>query len=290
MKPTLAITTGDPYGIGPEIVQRALNDPAIRKLGHFDILGDDFSGEKTINPKLAGQSSIKALEEAVRFLKEKKADVLITAPVSKTHLKAAGFKFPGQTEFLANIFDAKDEAMMLACSQLKIVLTTIHIPLKKVFEVLTPKLIEEKLTLTNNSLKKYFGIKNPRIAVCGLNPHAGEGGLFGNEEKKIIIPAIKKAVKKGINAIGPLSADTIFYRAIKGEFDAVLCHYHDQGLIPIKTLAFDEGVNTTLGLPIIRTSPDHGPAFDIAGKNKANPSSMKEAIKLACQMWENSQG
>ena len=307
-KPTIAITLGDPLGIGPEIVAKALKDPFIKKSAEYRIFGTiALSHYRTIAPKEAGQISWNALNEAITSIKKGECDALVTGPVSKTHLKLAGFPFPGHTEYLMSQFGVKKAAMMLASKELKVVLCTIHVPLKQVFKLLTTDLILEKIVLTHEFLNSAFVrwcdgaivrnttssfanalthhrtnvlIPAPKIAVCGLNPHAGENGLFGNEEKTIIIPAIKKAQKKGINVTGPYPPDTVFHLARKGEFDAVICHYHDQGLIALKTLSFDTGVNVTLGLPIIRTSPDHGPAFDIAGKNKANPESMKEAIKI----------
>lgn len=292
MKPTIAITLGDPLGIGPEIIAKSLKDPSIKKLAHWVVIGGQ-GGYKNrpykISPIQAGKLSWQFLREGVTGLQSGRYDALVTAPVSKTHLHQAGFQFPGQTEFLAHTFKAKKTAMMLASSRLRVVLVTIHIPISQVTKYLTPKLILEKIILTHQALKKDFGIKKPKIAVCGLNPHAGEGGLMGNEEKRIILPAIKKAQNKKINVSGPHPPDTVFYWASRGRYDVVICPYHDQGLIALKTLDFDEGVNTTLGLPIIRTSPDHGPAFDIVGQNKANPTSMKEAMKLAVKMWKNRQ-
>ncbi|MDO8520192.1 MAG: 4-hydroxythreonine-4-phosphate dehydrogenase PdxA [Deltaproteobacteria bacterium] len=281
MKPTFAITLGDPLGIGPEIVAKALKDPFLKKSADWKIFG---TPRKKMAPREAGRASWQALEEAVRAIKRGECAGLVTAPVSKTHLHLAGFPYPGHTEFLADRFEAKKTAMMLASPKLRVVLVTIHLPLKKAIAVLSPSAILEKIILTQQSLKRDFGIRNPRIAVCGLNPHAGEGGLMGTEEKKIILPAIRRARAKKINATGPHSPDTVFHQAVSGEFDAVICHYHDQGLIPLKTLSFHEGVNVTLGLPIIRTSPDHGCAFDIAGRGIANPSSMKAAMRLILKL------
>lgn len=283
-KPTFAITLGDPTGIGPEIVAKSLKDPKIKKLAHWKILGLEF---KKVSRKHAGTLSIEALQNAVKGLKAGKYDGLVTAPISKIRIKEAGFKFPGHTEYLAHSFKTKKIAMMLAAPNLRVVLTTIHIPLKKIFTKIKPQLVLEKIVLTHESLKKDFGISKPKIAVCGINPHAGEGEMFGNEEKKLIVPAIKQAKKRRILISGPHSADTIFHHAVLGDFDAVICHYHDQGLAPLKTLSFHEGVNITLGLPIIRTSPDHGCAFDIAGTGLANPSSMKAAMRLAVKVYHN---
>ncbi len=295
-KPHFAITLGDPLGIGPEIVKKALSNRKIRSLASWEIFGEEGFpltwnqisklSDKKRNDELraAGLLSWQALNLAIAAVKKEKWNGIITAPVSKTHLKMAGFPFPGQTEFLANTFKIKKFQMMLVGGGLRVVLVTIHEPLKNIFSKITQQKIKETILATHHELKSKFGIKNPRIAVCGLNPHAGENGMLGDEEIKIISPAIRSIVKKGIQVTGPVAPDTVFYRAMKGEFDAVVCQYHDQGLIPLKTLAFDSGVNTTLGLPIIRTSPDHGCAFDIAGKNIANPQSMMEAMKLAVEM------
>lgn len=282
--PTIAITLGDPLGIGSEIVSKALKDPHLKKKANWVLLGTPYS--QKISPLQAGKASHQALSQAVALLKADKVQAVVTAPVSKTHLNKAGFKFPGQTEFLADAFVCKP-TMMLAGPRLRVVLTTIHIPLREVVSHITPAKVFEKILTTHAALKKDFGIKRPRIALCGINPHAGENGLFGDEEKKLLKPAIAKAKRLGMQIFGPLPADTIFHEAAKGHFDAVIAHYHDQGLGPLKTLHFDEGVNITLGLPIIRTSPDHGCAFDIAGKNKANPASMKAAMEMAIQIIQN---
>ncbi len=297
MKPSFAITLGDPLGIGPEIVAKALKDPAIKKLANWVLLGEtekfpSWSKIKKLSPEKqktiftqAGLVSLQALEKSMELYKEGFVDGVVTAPVSKTHLSYADFKFPGQTEFFAHRLKVKNYLMMLASPTLKVVLVTIHIPLKKVFsQITTPRLVNV-ITQVNQSLKRDFGLKKPKIAVCGLNPHAGENGLMGLEEKKIISPAITKTRRKGINVSGPHPSDTVFYMASQGLYDVVICHYHDQGLIPLKTLSFDTGVNVTLGLPLIRTSPDHGVAFDIAGKNRANPSSLKMAMKMAVKIW-----
>ena len=281
MNPSIAITLGDPLGIGSEIVAKALHKKSIKNLAHWKIFGTSY--DPSLSQKKAGFLSWDALNLAVTSIKKGECQALVTAPVSKTHLQLVGFPFPGQTEFLAHAFNTKQFAMMLAGPTLKVVLTTIHLPLAKVPKAITTALVLEKIKITHDSLKKWFGKSKPKIAVCGLNPHAGENGLFGNEEKLIILPAIRKAQKRGIKVTGPLPADTVFFEARCGKYDAVIAHYHDQGLGPLKTLHFDEGVNITLGLPILRTSPDHGCAFDIAGKNKANIQSMMEALRLAVQ-------
>lgn len=282
--PQFAVSLGDPSGIGSEIIHKALRDPSINGLARWKLFGSD---KKVYSPKKAGEESWKALTLAVESVQSGECAGIVTAPVSKDHLQKAGFPFPGQTEFLMDAFGSKAGAMMLSSPQLRVVLVTIHIPLKQVFSALTTAKILEKIRITSASLKKDFGILRPRIAVCGLNPHAGEGGMFGNEEKTIIAPAIRRARREKINATGPHPSDTVFNQAVEGKFDAVVCHYHDQGLIALKTLSFYEGVNTTLGLSTIRTSPDHGCAFDIAGRGIANPASMKAAMKLAVTIWKN---
>lgn len=234
--------------------------------------------------QITGKAAIEYLEKAVELAQNHKIHAITTAPVSKEAINKAGFHFVGQTDFLASLTHIRKYAMMFVSPALKVVLVTIHLPLYKAVRVISKKKVLTTIRLTQATLKDYFGIKKPKIGVAGLNPHASEGGLFGQEEKKKIIPAIEVAQRKGIDARGPYPPDTIFYRAIKGEFDVVIAMYHDQGLIPLKLLAFDEAVNVTIGLPLIRTSPDHGTAFDIAGKNIANPQSMIEAIKLAARM------
>ncbi len=237
--------------------------------------------------EVAGKASIEYIKKTVKLAQDSKIQAITTAPICKEAINIAGFKFAGHTDFLAYLTHIRQYAMMFVSDILKVVLVTIHIPLHKAVRVISNKKVLTTIGLTHHALKEYFGIKNPKIGVAGLNPHAGEAGLFGREEEKEIAPAIKVAQRKGIDATGPYPPDTIFYRAIKGEFDVVVAMYHDQGLIPLKLLAFDSAVNVTIGLPIIRTSPDHGTAFDIAGKNKANPNSMIEAIKLAATMAKN---
>lgn len=284
-KPHIAITLGDPRGVGEEIIQKSLSDPDIKDLAHWEIFGCSYSPK--LDAKEAGRQSILAIEEASHSVLSKKSDAIVTAPISKETLKLNHFSFPGHTEFFVEKFRENKFAMMLASPKLRVVLSTIHIPLKEVFNQLNSNLILEKIQLTHQSLIQDFGISSPKIAICGLNPHAGENGLIGDEEKNLIVPAIEEAKNQNINAIGPRSADTIFHEAISGQYDAVICHYHDQGLIPIKTIDFDRGVNLTIGTHYIRTSPDHGPAFNIAGKNQASPNSMKEALKLAVKIYKN---
>ena len=305
---TCGITMGDAAGIGPEVVLKALNDKSIQKLANFIVIGNSSVLKKTARlskiklqdvtllevgsiSKLVFGSSVEAygalaldcLKQALRLIEAKSIDVLVTAPVNKHTITEAGYKFLGHTEYLAKACNLKNFAMMLVGGPLRVTLVTRHIALKNVARSLTVKKIYEAICLTAHALKKYFGISRPRIGVCALNPHSGEEGIMGQEEKRIIQPAILKA--RSISRIaGPLPADSLFYSAFQNKFDAVIAMYHDQGLIPLKMLAFHQGVNLTLGLPFIRTSPDHGSAYDIAGKNKANPGSMIEAIKLAVKI------
>jgi len=225
-----------------------------------------------------GKAQIEYIERAVHDAKEGKIDAIVTLPINKRAASMAGFKFPGHTEFLASRFNVKDFAMMLASEKLKVVLLTTHVALREVPDLIDENSIITKLKLINESLRK------GKIAVAALNPHAGEGGLFGDEEIRIIKPAIEKAKNLGINVDGPFPSDTVFNRAVKGEFKAVLCMYHDQGLIPIKLLSFGRYANVTLGLPIVRTSVDHGTAYDIAGKGLADPSSFKFAVSYALKL------
>ncbi len=239
--------------------------------------------------KMAAKAAVDYIKKAVSLAKEGEIDAITTAPVNKKGLQRAEFRFLGHTELLAHLTKTKNYAMMLVGGPLRVVLVTTHLPLSKVSSSLRKEKIYQTIELAWNNMK-YFGIKKPRVGVAGLNPHAGEEGLFGKEEKKFIIPAVKEAKKKGIKAEGPIPPDTIFHRALKGEFDCVVCMYHDQGLIPLKMLAFDRGVNVTLGLPIIRTSVDHGTAYEIAGKGVANPQSLIEAIKLAAKLAKTRSG
>lgn len=233
----------------------------------------------------AGEKAIKSLELAIEDLKKGNIDVLVTAPINKNNVQAENFKFPGHTEYLADRFETKDYLMLLVSDDLRIGTVTGHIPLSQVAQSLSIEKIIAKVKILNDSLQKDFGIRKPKIAVLGLNPHAGDGGLLGNEEQNIILPAIEKLKSDGVLAIGPYAADGFFGSAVHRQFDGVLAMYHDQGLIPFKSMAFESGVNFTAGLPIIRTSPDHGTAYDIAGKNVASESSFREAVYLACDLF-----
>ena len=314
---------GDPGGVGPEVVVRALNSPEIRKICVPIVIGDASVLEETLamlkvplklriikSPKEAGTAShsidlihqetkkkfpknrptaeggaacagyiIKAIELALN----KRVDGIVTAPISKEGLKMSGFRWPGHTEMLSELTKTKDYAMMLVGGPLRVILVTIHTALKNVPDLITRQQILKTIRLARKACDM-LGLKKPTIAVAGLNPHAGEAGIFGDEETRMIVPAVRRALKEGIRVSGPYPPDTIFHKAYRGEVDIVVCMYHDQGLIPLKMIAFDKGVNVTVGLPFIRTSPDHGTAYDIAWKGIANPSSMVEAIKLAAKL------
>jgi 4-hydroxythreonine-4-phosphate dehydrogenase len=233
----------------------------------------------------AGKTAGEALSRAIQFARAGKVHALVTAPVSKQALHLAGFHYPGQTEMLAEGFGATGFAMMLLAGDFRVALVTTHLPLRKVAEVLSEELILRRLRVLHHDLKNRFRIESPHLAVTGLNPHAGEGGLLGDEEQTIIAPAIQQAQKEGIAADGPFSADALFGQYQMKKFDAYLAMYHDQGLIPLKMFGFGRAVNYTAGLPVIRTSPDHGTAFDIAGKGIADPTSMVEALQLAASLW-----
>ena len=313
MKPVIAVTMGDPAGVGPEILIKALNDARVKKAASVIAVGDmgvlkeaakrlrlkgpqdeqvisvtnlDMKKLKTGKPsKLSGEASIAFIEEALYMTAIGDADAFVTCPISKEAVKKAGFGFPGHTEFIAHLTGTEEFVMMLGGRDLKVVLVTIHEPLRKVAGLVTIESVLKTITITDKAFKADFGIKKPRIAVCGLNPHAGEAGMFGDEDKKIVEPAVKRARRAGIDAVGPLPSDTVFYRAArKKEFDCVVAMYHDQGLGPLKLLHFDDGVNATLGLPVIRTSVDHGTAFDIAWQGKASHESLVAAIEMAAGM------
>jgi 4-hydroxythreonine-4-phosphate dehydrogenase len=327
-RPIIGITMGDPVGIGPEILVKALNNPEIHALCKPIVIGDlkilqkamkflpsplkiipvdnphhIIENKKTVPGKniplicvsnLTGNvtelsspnvDTGKAMQDyiitGVNLAINNDIDALVTCPITKTGLKIAGSKFHGHTELIANQTDTHKFAMMLAGKRLKVVLVSIHIPISRVAQSLTIENISQTIHLTRHSLIHRFGIQSPKLAVAGLNPHAGEESMFGQEEEQIIAPAVDLAREQGIQIDGPLPPDTVFYHAINEKYDAVICMYHDQGLIPFKLVHFKDGVNTTLGLPIIRTSVDHGTAYDIAWKGIADPTSLMEAIKMA---------
>jgi 4-hydroxythreonine-4-phosphate dehydrogenase len=282
----VGITCGDPAGIGPEIVGAALESSLLPPEVEYLVIGarEAYTPGK---PGLASaQHAIEALEESVALARSGEIQAVVTGPVSKKWLHDAGFAFPGQTEFFASRCGVSDFAMCLTGGKITVALVTAHVPLIDVSHILTGSEIVRVGQLLYAFLARR-GFPRPRIAVAGLNPHAGEGGDLGSEEIDVIAPAVQ-SLRRSLNAeveiSGPHPADTLFYRVVQGEFDAVLCMYHDQGLIPLKLHAFDEGVNVTLGLPFSRTSPDHGTAFEIAGKGIARPASMIAAIRLACEL------
>lgn len=238
---------------------------------------------------LFGKASIEYIKTAYSLIKRGKADCLVTAPLNKKAVCLSHKNFTGHTEFLAGLSRTKETAMMLTGEKLRVVLVTRHIPLKKVSSLVTERKILSNIKLTDDYLRHFCNFKNPRIALCALNPHAGDGGIFGMEEKVIIEPAAKKALKRKVNLIGPLPADSVFEKAYRGQFDAVICLYHDQGLIPLKMVEREKAVNITLGLPFIRTSPAHGTAYDIAYQNRADSSSFYFAVEKAVEMAENTQ-
>ncbi len=327
MKPTIAITMGDPCGIGPEVIVKGLLDktlydvcrpfvigsfqeikkaaslfaPQLKiksiksikdaeyKIGVLEIL-DVGEGERQNDIQYgkahpAGAAlALASIRKAAQLALDRDIDAIATAPIHKAAMKGVGFSFPGHTEFFAETAKEANFGMMMFGAGLKIMLNSIHLPLREAIVQLNKDAILKKIKLTAASIKQDFGIKNPRIAVAGLNPHAGEEGLFGEEETREVLPAVLSAREEGIEASGPHPADTLFYQLRCGLFDAALALYHDQALIPIKLLAFGKGVNITVGLPFIRTSVDHGTAFDIAGKGIADAGSMKEAIMLAAKM------
>ncbi|MBI5417588.1 4-hydroxythreonine-4-phosphate dehydrogenase PdxA, partial [Candidatus Poribacteria bacterium] len=234
--------------------------------------------------KMCGAASVEYILKTYDLLKKKSVQAMVTCPISKEAMSKAGFLYPGHTELLSKLTKTKKYAMMLAGEKLKVVLVTTHMAINKVSIAITKEKVEEKIKLTSEFFEKFLSVKKPKIAVSGLNPHSGEAGMFGNEEIKKITPAIENMKKKGIDVSGPYPADALFYKAHHGIYDAVIVMYHDQGLIPLKMLYMDSGVNITLGLPIIRTSPDHGTAFDIASKGIASPNSLISAIELASNM------
>ena len=284
-RPRLAITVGDPRGIGPEIVGKALADPRVRAAAEYIVVGprgtrvavQESVGEWRLDGGivLAGELAGAAIDRAAELAMSGVVQGLVTAPIDKKALLAGGYDYPGHTEMLAELTGART-AMMLASPTLRVVLATTHIPLRLVPSMLTRGAILEVARLTRDALRNSYGIPEPRIALCALNPHAGDGGRFGTEDDELLAPAARAA-----QLIGPLPADTVFVRAMKGAFDAVIAPYHDVGMTAIKVASFGSAVNVTLGLPFPRTSPDHGTALDIAGQGIADPSSMIAAI-LEC--------
>ncbi len=277
-------------GIKSNLKLNAVKKPntGVYQCGYVDVLntfkldsGQISWGKPTA---LTGEAMISYITSATDMALQGRIDAMVTCPINKEAMHKAGYFYNGHTELIAEKTESAEFAMMLAGDKLRVVLVTIHIPLKDVPFVLSKEKIFQTILITRSSLSMRFGIENPKIAVAGLNPHAGEGGIFGDEEERIIVPAVNQAKSQGFDVFGPYPPDTLFYHAQKGLYDAVICMYHDQGLIPFKMIHFTDGVNTTLGLPIIRTSVDHGTAYDIAGKGKADPGSLTAAIKMAAEL------
>ncbi|UFJ43196.1 4-hydroxythreonine-4-phosphate dehydrogenase PdxA [Brevibacillus humidisoli] len=324
-KPIVAITMGDGAGVGPEIIMKALSDRAVyeacaplvvgdaKLLERADsIVGSGLSvrsisavDEASFQPGTvdcmdlnllpadlpfgqvsaeAGNAAFRYLEKAIQLANEGLIDAICTAPLNKEALHKAGHIYPGHTEILAELTGTKDFSMMLSAPKLKVIHVTTHIGLIDAVKIINPERVYTVIKLAHDTLQK-AGYREPRIAVCGINPHAGENGLFGyGEEEEKVIPAVEKAQAEGINVVGPLPADTLFFRTTRGDFDIVVAMYHDQGHGPVKVLGLEAGVNITVGLPIIRTSVDHGTAFDIAGKGIADELSLKEALRQAIEL------
>jgi len=276
-RPRLAVTLGDPRGIGPEVVRKALASPIQAEIR---LVGSTEQGAgSNVTESEAGRVSGAAIEEAARLALAGEVDAIVTGPVHKHALHAAGYRYPGVTEFLAHLASDVPVAMMLATDKLRVVLVTTHLPLRDVAATLTADRIVQAGRITADALRRWWGIAAPRLAVCALNPHAGEGGLFGDEDDRVLRPAAAT-----LGAAGPLPADTVFVKALRGEFDAVLAPYHDVGMTAVKVAGFGRGVNVTLGLPFIRTAPDHGTALDIVGTGKADAGSMRAALELAVRL------
>jgi 4-hydroxythreonine-4-phosphate dehydrogenase len=328
--PRIAITMGDPAGIGPEVIVKALPREDISQVCRPIVLGDvgllrvvsekigarsfhvmadpgDISEkpemidvmpvsrlkEESFTPgkptREGGKAMVDYILRAVELATSGQVSAMVTCPISKDLMNQVGYGFEGHTELLAHLTHTKDFVMMLAGERLRVALAITHCALRDVAERITKDLIVKTVTITCHALERDFAIEKPRVAVAALNPHAGEAGLFGREDMDIIKPAVEEARESGLTVEGPLPADTVFYHAMNGRFDAVVAMYHDQGLIPLKLLHFSDAVNITLGLPIIRTSVDHGTAYDIAGKGVADPSSLVAAIKMAAEITKRRQ-
>lgn len=325
-RPLLALTMGDPAGVGPEIMALALAEPAVYQTCRPFVVGDfpsleracrELTPDLTIHPiknpaqgryqagtldlmvlshlspadlnhshpsAAGGKAMVSYILRAIEMALKQEVAGIVTGPISKAALNLAGYRYPGHTELLAERTGASEVAMMLAGGNFRVVLATIHCALSEVPERLSVNGLLRLFSLTCRALEQDFGLPNPRLGVAALNPHASEGGLFGDEEKEIIIPAVLEARGRGLPVSGPFPADTLFWRHAQGEFDAICAMYHDQGLIPLKLLHFLDAVNVTLGLPIIRTSVDHGTAYDLAGTGTAHPGSLKAAIFMAADL------
>lgn len=310
MKPKIAITMGDPAGIGPEIVLKALSDGPLREIADWIVVGDAralevadaqsykglrASGITWNDPEmlnggyvigklsgLCGKAGLEYVRLATMMCLAGEADAMVTAPLNKEAVTLAGVTFSGHTEYIAELCGASESRMLLVSEKLRVAHVTTHVSLRRACE-LNPDRIVRTIELGTEAVR-LMGFDDPRVAVCGLNPHAGEHGLFGSEDEQFIAPAIARAQAKGIRCSGPHAADTLFLQAVRGAYDLVIAMYHDQGHIPIKLLDFERTVNVSIGIPIIRTSVDHGTAFDIAGKGVANADNMKSAMRLAAKM------
>jgi len=287
-RPVIAITVGDPSGIGPEIAVKAARDPRIVEVCQPVLYGPHTEAELEPYPagvvdSRSGRAAYDAIVAAVKDAQAGRGAAIVTAPINKEAFAAAGLAWRGHTDLLAELCGVKEAAMMFWSERLRVVLATVHVPLREVPARLTTEGLLRTIRLTAASMPR-FGIVSPRIGVAGLNPHAGENGLLGDEDGTVIRPAIESAAADGISVAGPYPADTLFVRAARGEFDVVVAAYHDQGLVPVKLIAFGRAVNVTLGLPIIRTSVDHGTAFDIARRGVADEGSLVEAILLAARL------
>jgi 4-hydroxythreonine-4-phosphate dehydrogenase len=325
-RPILGLTMGDPAGIGPEVIAKALTHRGIRALCRPIVIGSRPVMEETVRslrlrlrmvtvhghtqswgssvevPVLdplehplgkfragvvaekTGAASVAFIETGVRLAQAGCVDAIVTGPINKEAINLAGCHYPGHTEFLAALTNSEESGMMILGGPLKIMFTTTHVAMRDLSDTLTTDRVLQAIRLATRGLREYFGVAQPRIGVAALNPHAGESGLFGDEEREIISPASRQARRAGILASDPLPADTLFGKAVRGDYDGVVAMYHDQGLIPLKLVAFGKCVNLTVGLPIIRTSVDHGTAYDIVGKGVADPGSLMEAITLAAML------
>ena len=297
----VAITAGDPRGIGPEVIAAALAHLSVVHAADYVVVGPDaiLPGLESVSvgrweagdgPAAAGRLAGEAIVAAVRMASAGEVDAIVTAPIDKSALQAGGWSFPGHTEMLRDLTGVATVGMMMAADRtvggppLRVVLATTHIPLRDVPHALTSDVLVAQAELAHSSLRAWWAIERPRLALCAFNPHASDDGLFGDEERAVYGPALRRLRAAGLDVTGPIPADTVFARALRGEFDVVVAPYHDVGMAAFKTVSFGGGVNVTLGLPFPRTSPDHGTALDIAGRRMADPSSMIEAILLAVRL------
>jgi 4-hydroxythreonine-4-phosphate dehydrogenase len=284
-RPRIAITVGDPAGIGPEIAQSAVADARVLEVCDPVLFGEaHVPGVRMGEASAAGgRAAYDAIVRAVEAAQRGEVDAVATAPINKLAFSRAGFPWKGHTDLLAALCGVPTVRMLFWAPSLVVTLVTVHVPLADVPRLVTPKAVDDTVTLTEAWLRR-LGVQTPRIAVAGLNPHAGESGLIGHEDAAVLAPTVADLVARGLRVSGPWPADTVFGRAVRGEFDAVIACYHDQGLIPIKMLAFGDAVNVTLGLPIVRTSVDHGTAYDIAGRGVAKADSLVSAVRLAARL------